>query len=58
MKNHLFLAPILTLLDLQQQFKIENGASDYVIGVSLTQHGNSMAYHIKTLFDTLQVSRL
>ena len=37
LKNCLCSAPVLTLLDLQQPFEIEIDASDYAIGVVLTQ---------------------
>jgi hypothetical protein len=35
-KNHLFSAPILFLLDQQQPFEIETDASNYVVGFVLT----------------------
>jgi hypothetical protein len=46
--------PVLTLLDLQQPFEIETDASDYVVGVVLTQHGHPVAYHSETLSDTVR----
>eukprot|EP00253_Pinus_taeda_P031460 PITA_31460 len=51
LKHRLFSAPILTLLDLQQSFEVEIDASDYDIGVVLTQHENLVAYHSETLSD-------
>jgi hypothetical protein len=42
---------MLTLPDLQQQFEIETDASDYAIGVVLTQQGHPVAYHSETHFD-------
>jgi hypothetical protein len=54
MKNHLCSALVLSLLDLQKPFDIDTDASDYVVGVVLTQHGHSMAYHSETLFDIVR----
>ena len=45
---------VLSLLDLQQPFEIETDASDYVVGVFLTQHGHVVAYHSETLSDEAQ----
>jgi hypothetical protein len=42
------------LPDLQQPFKIETDASDYVVGTVLTQHGHPVAYHSETLSDTVR----
>ena len=42
---------VLTLPDLQQPFEIETDASNYAIGVVLTQQGHLVAYHSETLFD-------
>ena len=44
--------PILTLPYLQQPFEIDIYASDYIVGVVLTQHGHPMAYNSETLLDT------
>jgi hypothetical protein len=41
MKHHLCSAPVLSLPDLQQPFEIETNASDYVVGIVLTQHKSS-----------------
>jgi hypothetical protein len=49
LKNHLCLAPVLSLLDLQQLFEMENDASNYVVGIVLTQHGHPIVYHSDTL---------
>ena len=54
LKHCLCSAPVLTLPDLQQLFEIETNASDYVVGVVLTQHGHPMAYHSETLPDVVQ----
>jgi hypothetical protein len=52
--NHLLCStPILSLHDLKQPFKIETGASDYVVGSILTQHGHPVTYNNDTLFDTV-----
>jgi hypothetical protein len=51
LKFFLFLALILSLLDLQQPFDIEIDALDYYIGAFLTQHGNLIAYHNETIYD-------
>ena len=45
--------PVLYLLDLQQPFKIDTDASDYVVAVVLTQHGHPLAYHSETPSDTV-----
>ena len=39
LKHRLCYAPVLTLPDLQQPFEIKTDASDYAIGVVLTQQG-------------------
>jgi hypothetical protein len=44
---------MLSLPNLQQPFEIETDASDYVVGVVLTQHGHPVAYHSETLSDTI-----
>jgi hypothetical protein len=40
---------VLSLPDLQQPFEIETNASDYVVGVALTQYNHPMSYHSETL---------
>ena len=52
LKHRLCSSPMLTLPNLQQPFEIETDASNYAIGVVLTQQGNPMAYHNETLSDT------
>ena len=47
-------APVLTLPDLQQPFEIETDASNYAIGVVLTQQGHLVAYHSETLSNTVR----
>jgi hypothetical protein len=49
LKQCLFSTPVLSLLDLQQPFEIDTDASDYVVGVVLTQHSHPVAYHSETL---------
>jgi hypothetical protein len=51
LKHRLCSAPVLTLPYLQQPFEIETDASDYAIGVVLTQHGHLVAYHSEILSD-------
>jgi hypothetical protein len=53
LKHHLWSSLVLSLHDLQQPFKIETDASDYVVGTVLTQHKHLVAYHSETLFDTV-----
>ena len=54
MKYLLYSTRVLTLPDLQQPFDIETDASDYDIGVLLTQQGHPVAYHNETLSDTVR----
>jgi hypothetical protein len=49
LKNHFFSSPTLSLSDLQHPFEIETYASNYVVGIVLTQHGHPMAYHSEKL---------
>ena len=44
---------MLTLPDLQQPFEIETDASDYAIGVVLTQQGHLVAYPSETFYNTV-----
>jgi hypothetical protein len=53
LKQRLCSAPVLSLPDLQQPFEIETDASDYVVGIVLTQHDHPMAYHSETLSDVV-----
>jgi len=55
LKFHLCSTQILILPDLQQPFEIEIDASDYAIGVVLTQHGHPIAYHNETLYDVVHI---
>jgi hypothetical protein len=54
LKQRLCLAPVLSLLNLQHPFEIGTDASDYVVGIVLTQHGHPVAYHSETLSDTVR----
>jgi hypothetical protein len=54
MKHRLCSSPVLSLPDLQQPFDIETDASDYVVGIVLTQHGHHVAYHSDTVSDTVR----
>jgi hypothetical protein len=54
LKHRLCSAPILSLPDLQQPFKIKTDAYDYVVAIVLTQHGHLVAYHSETLSHTVQ----
>jgi hypothetical protein len=49
LKQRLCSSPVISLPYLQQPFEIETYASNYVVGVVLTQHGHPMAYHSDTL---------
>jgi hypothetical protein len=51
LKQRLCSSLVLSLPDLQHPFEIETNASDYVVGVVLTQHGHPVAYHSETLSD-------
>jgi hypothetical protein len=46
-------APVLSILDLQQPIEIEIDASDYVVGVILTQNDHPVDYHSETLSDVV-----
>ena len=54
LKDQLCTSPMLALPDLQQPFEVETDASDYAIGVDITQHGHPVAYHNETLSDTVR----
>jgi hypothetical protein len=49
LKKCLCSSLVLSLLDLQHPFEIETDASNYVVGVVLTQQGHPVAYHSETL---------
>jgi hypothetical protein len=53
LKQHLCSSPVISLPNLQQPFEIETYASDYAVGVVLTQHGHPVAYHSETLSDVV-----
>jgi hypothetical protein len=54
LKNHLCSNPIVSFTNLQQPFKIDIDAFDYVVDTILTQHSHLMAYHSETLLDIVQ----
>jgi hypothetical protein len=54
LKHHLCCALVLTLPDLQRPFEIETDASDYAIGVVITQHRHVVEYHSETLSDIVR----
>jgi hypothetical protein len=54
LKKCLYLAPALSLPDLQHPFEIEIDSSDYAVGIVLTQHGHPVAYHSETLSDAIR----
>jgi hypothetical protein len=54
LKQCLCSTPVLSLPDLQQPFEIETDASDYAVGVVLTQHDHPVAYHSETLSDVVR----
>jgi hypothetical protein len=53
LKQHLFSTPVLSLPNLQQPFDIKTTASNYVVGIVLTQHDHPVAYHSDTLSDVI-----
>jgi hypothetical protein len=53
LKQGLCSSLVLSLLDLQHPFEIETDASDYVVGVVLTQHGHHVVYHSETPSDVV-----
>jgi hypothetical protein len=54
LKQRLCSSLVLSLLYLQQPFETEIDASDYDVGVVLTQHIHPVAYHIETLSDVVR----
>jgi hypothetical protein len=53
LKQCLCSALVISLPDLQQPFEIDIYASDYPVGIVLTQHDNLVAYHSDTLSDVV-----
>ena len=45
---------VLSLVDLQQPFEIEIDASNYVLGLFLTQQRHLITYHSETLYDIVR----
>jgi hypothetical protein len=54
LKHHVYSSLVLSLHDMQQSFKIDIDASDYVVGAVLTQHPHLVAYHSEALSYTIQ----
>jgi hypothetical protein len=54
LKQRLCSTLVLSLLDLQHPFEIETDALNYDVGAVLTQYGHPVAYHSKTLSDTIR----
>jgi hypothetical protein len=54
LKKSLCSSPILSLPYLKHPFEIETDASDYAMGIVLTQHGHPMAYNSETLSDVVR----
>jgi len=48
LKEKISTAPVLALPDLERPFEIQTDASDYAMGVVLTQHGKPICYHYET----------
>jgi hypothetical protein len=57
LKQRLCSSPVLSLPDLQHPFEIETDASDYVVGVVLTQHGHPWRIIVRH-YQMLSVSTL
>jgi hypothetical protein len=53
LRQRLCLALVLSLSDLQRPFEIKTDASNYVVGIVLTQHSHPVAYHSDTLSDVV-----
>lgn len=53
LKYHHCSALAITLPNLQSPPAIETYASDYAIGIVLTQQGHLMGYHSETLYDII-----
>jgi hypothetical protein len=54
LKKSLCSTLVIPLPNLQHPFEIETNASDYAVGVVLTQHGHPVAYHSERLSDTFR----
>jgi hypothetical protein len=54
LKQRLCSTPLLSLPDLQQPFEIKTNASEYIVGIILTQHVHPVAYHSDTLSDVVR----
>ena len=53
LKQHLCSSPTLSVPDLQHPFEIEIDASDYAVGIVLTQHDHPVVYHSEPLSDVI-----
>jgi len=54
LKHHLYYEPMLTFPEIQKPFEIGIDASNYTVGLVLTQQWHLVAYHSETLSDTVQ----
>jgi hypothetical protein len=54
LKQRLCSTPVNSLSNLHYPFEIKTDASDYALGVVLTQYGHPMAYHSETLSDVVR----
>jgi hypothetical protein len=54
LKKCLCSSPVHSLLNLQHPFEIKTYASEYAVGIVLTQHGHPVAYHNETLSDVVR----
>ena len=45
LKHHIYVAPVLMLLDFHQSFEIEIDASDYALGTVIMQSSHPVIFH-------------
>ena len=53
-KNNLCTTPVLVLPDLHHPFEIEMDASNYYVGVVITQPGHPFMFHSDTFINTVR----